>query len=571
MKLPLSIVFYLATISLFAQTPSSFYFTGYGRALIANDRYTEDSPFLQGDNSSKKRSLNGNFVFDLGINANPNEQFKASAILRVSNEFGGFFSQGSDLQFRQVQLQGILARKVLYNIGDIDLDLTKYTLYNNADPTYSQFEANAFKIKREISEYENFNNGNKWRVQGVQAGTKVLFNKYIQDITFNAFGARVRPSNFLDISDRLLFGASVKIQQSKYFQAGGNFISLSDIAGTVQDTVVFYKNSVATTDYKLSMTSRTMRFTAFGELGRSFYDFNKIDSAARVKKVDGFFDAGAGVAHKYIPFSATVSYRLVGPDFSSPGAQTRRVHDNMLPRLLPDGMNGAADRGQTIFDRASDFNLYNRSLSTILMYYNPIYNNATPYGMATPNRKGVTVDLNYGNKDSLIYANVNTQILSEVLGVGIKTKRKFMLVNAGATMNINRLIGLNRLMAISGGIRYEKTKGSEAMKVDFSSMMIDAGIAIETLKKLDLLGGIKMLSAEGTETTFIRNEFNDITSYSMFTADVSQSVYTAGFRYRFTNYIFFAANAFILKNQNNLNSNLDYQINQLFFSYIMRF
>ena len=574
-RLILTLLLFVSGLYAFAQAP--FYFTGYGRALVAKSSYDKKSEFQKNDTISKKQTLDGNFVFDLGVNVKPNDQFKANAILRFSNAFGGFFGSGSLMEFRQVQIQGLLAKKVVYNIGDIDLSMSKYTLFNSNVSTSSDFEGEAFKIRRGIVDYENFNFGNKWRLQGIQAGTTIGFTRIIKEINLSAFGTRSIPSNYLNTPDRLLYGGVVKVKQSKYAEIGGNLVSLSDIIGTVQDSVIFYKNTVLSGDYKFSASTRTINFATYGEFGRSFYDLNLIDAKERVKKVDGFFDVSASANHKYIPFSLSVGYRLVGPDFSSPGAQTLRTLDNQTGVLLPQGgadtSLGAApiNRNQNIFDRMSDLNLYNRSLSTTLMYFNPVYNNSTPYGTATPNRKGLSIDLKYGHKDSLVYVNVHSEVLSEVLGTGIKDKRKFLLINPGATFNVNRLIGSKRLLALSGSMRYEKTSGSEAAQIDLTSSLIDGSLTVETLKGLDLIGGMKFLSAKGSEYLFIRDGFNRIIDYQQITPDIKQTVYSGGIRYRFTNYIFLAANVFIVGNTDKNLTSSNYNINQYFFSYIMRF
>ncbi len=556
----------------FGQSP--VYFTGYGRALVGKSSYDKKSEFIRNDTSSQKQVLDGNFVFDLGVNVNPSEQLKANAILRFYNAFGGFYGSGSVMEFRQVQIQGLLARKVFYNIGDIDLGMTKYTLFNSSDPSSSDFEGEAFKIRRGIVSYENFNNGNKWRLQGIQSGMTINFKKVLQNISLSGFGVRTIPSDYLRTPDRLLFGGTVKVKQSRFFELGGNVISLSDVTGTVRDTVVFYKNTVISGDYKFSLSSRTINFSTYGEAGRSFYDLNKIEDNQRVKTVDGYFEVGANATHRYIPVSVNVAYRLVGPDFSSAGAQTMRILDYQRGSLLPmGGYDGVSSYARTtnVFDRMSDLNFYNRTLSTTLMTYNPIYNNSTPYGFATPNRKGVTVDLKYGNKDSLLYLNIHSQVLSEVLGTGIRDKRQFLLINPGATFNVNRLLGFKKLMALSGSLRYEHTAGSEAANISLTSSLVDGSLAVETFRGLDVIGGLKYLNAQGTEYLFLRDEFNRIYDYAPFSANVSQRVYSGGIRYRFTNYIFLAANVFLIDNINKDASQMDYKVNQYFFSYIMRF
>lgn len=568
-KLLLLVLLSLTGRQLFAQ--SNFYFTGHGRAVINDTKFEQDSEFVNEDTSSTKKALDGIFLFDLGVNIKPSDNFKASAILRISNPFGGFYSTGSFLEFRQVQIQGILARKVIYNIGDIDLQQSKYTLFNPYEPTYSPFEAPSFEIKRNLVEYDNFNNGNKWRLQGVQAGTIVDFNKYIEELELSAFGTRTRASDFISTPDRLLIGGSAKLKQSRFLELGGNIISLTDIQGTVPDTNVFYRNTVVSGTYKTSMSSRFVNFSLYGEAGRSFYTMNNYKDQLEVNSVDGFFDAGLNVKHRYIPVSIDASYRLVGPAFSSPGAQTRRIYDNQSPLLLQEGQNGSAIRSQTTFDRLSDLNLYNRSISATLMAYNPIYNNVLPYGPATPNRKGLSVEINYGHRDSLLYTNISGQMLSEVLGVGLNQKREFVIMQGGATLNLNKLLNTQKLLALSAGVKYESTSGAQSLGIDLSSTMIDAGLTVETLKRLDIIGGVKYFASQGSEVIIQRNEFNQIYEYTPISADITQGIYTAGLRYRFTNHIFFSANAFILNNQNKLSNDRNYQMNQYYFCYVMRF
>ncbi len=561
-------------IGLSAMAQSPVYFTGYGRALVGKSLYDKKSNFVKDDTTSKKQSLDGNFVFDLGVNVKTSDQFKANAILRFYNAFGNFFGSGSVMEFRQVQIQTVLAKKVLFELGDLDMGLTKYTLYNNNEPTSSEFEAEPFKIRRDIVHYENFNNGNKWRLQGAQASSNINFNKGIQKISLTAMGARTIASDYLTTPDRLFFGGQARVKQSKYFEIGGNVASLADIAGTVRDTLVSYDNTVLSGDFKASYTTRTLNFGVYGETGRSFYDFSKTATKERVKKFDGYMDVNASVAHRYVPFSFNIGYRLVGPDFTSPGAQTMRVLDYQNPILLPTGGSPAGtimDRQSMTFDRMSDLNVYNRSLSAVLMTFNPVYNNATPYGVATPNRQGVSTDLKYGNKDSLVYVNVHAELLSEVLGVGLSDKRRFTLIQPGVTVNLNQLYGGKRMLALSGAMRYEDTKGSNATGIDFTSTMIDGSLTVETLKGLDITGGLKMLQASGKELLAVRDDFNRIASYTLVEPNVEQMVYAAGIRYRFTKYIYLAANAFMLENLNKSNTVENYKMNQYFFSYIMRF
>src|SRR5690606_26351041 len=111
------------------------YFNGLGRAIVTNDNLSglaldSDSIGSIPDSKHDRKGTGGYTLFDLGINAQPSENLRANAILRVRNEFGGFYGDGSFLEFRQLRLDGILNKVVKYEIGDIDLSMTPYTLYN---------------------------------------------------------------------------------------------------------------------------------------------------------------------------------------------------------------------------------------------------------------------------------------------------------------------------------------------------------------------------------------------------------------------------------------------------------
>src|SRR6478736_4429238 len=79
---------------------NNVYFTGVGRALVNNDQLKDDT-----DKASKLKASGGYTMFDLGVYANPNEVLRGGVILRIRNEFGGFFGDGALLQFRQLQME----------------------------------------------------------------------------------------------------------------------------------------------------------------------------------------------------------------------------------------------------------------------------------------------------------------------------------------------------------------------------------------------------------------------------------------------------------------------------------
>jgi hypothetical protein len=547
-------------------------FSGLGRVNVENDKITGEG--VKNDTTSIKRATGGYTLFDLGINVSPNELVKASVILRARNTFGGFYGDGASLQIRQFRVEGLLGKIVKYQVGDIDLGLTPYTLHN-FEEVYHDYESDLFKIRRDIVSYENFNFGNKWRLQGLDAKTTLKFAKIIDKLKLNAFGTRVKQGNFAtNEPDRLLYGGRVHVIQSKYFEIAGNLTGLSDVAGTVRDSIFQYDNLVATTDLKGNYEIGKFEIKAFAELGSSNYSFKNIKKKKEFKYDDYFYDGGLGVLYKPNTFTIGLegSYREVGALFSSPGAQTRRINDINQVELFKSYNNLSQIREATLFDRYTTEGLYNQSIRPVLGTFLPEYNNLTPYGAATPNRKGLTVKVNLKEKEKIVSADFATEMLTEVLGEGTKELRTFMGMRGGVLLNVNKLVKFKKSIVLSGGYRNEQTTRAGDAKVDLSSTIIDAGLTVEVLKGFDLIGGYKAISASGNEYTTTRNQDSGLsTGYLNRSINKNEGVVTGGFRYRFNNKTFFTVNYQKLAYRNEKIKGINYNIDQLFFNYTLVF
>jgi hypothetical protein len=552
-------------------------FTGLGRVYITNNNLTGNG--VKNDTTSAKRATNGYTLFDLGINVSPSEMLKASVILRARNNFGGFYGDGSSLNIRQFRVEGVLGKVVKYQIGDIDLGNTPYTLYN-FEEIYHDYESDIFKVKRDVVAYENFNFGNKWRLQGGEAKTTLRFNKGIDKLKINAFGTRIKKANFsTGQPDRLLYGGRLNVIQSKYFEIAGNYVGMSDVAGTVRDTLYQFNNSVMTADAKLNFEFDMFDVKAFGEFGNSSFNFK---SPKGVKKPfsadDYFYDAGLGAAYKPGNFSIGIegSYREVGAQFSSPSAQTRRTYDlypgTVQPIVLNQYANNTINRPQTIMDRVSNTGLYNQSISPVLMPFLPEYNNITPYGAATPNRKGFTGKVIIKDKEKILQADLTTEMVKEVIGEGTAELRSFNGLRGGALLNLNKLLGFKKLIILSGGYRQEKTTRSGDLKVDLSSTLIDAGLTVEVFKSFDLIGGYKAIMAKGNEYIAYRDPYNGtIQSFYNYAVNKNEGIVGVGARYRFSNKSFFTMNYQYLAYKNKDFEGANYNLDELFFNYTLVF
>lgn len=560
-----------------AQSTSGGYFDGAARALVTNQAIVDTA-------QNRGNTTGGYTLFDLGINAVRNDVFKTSVMLRVRNEFGGFFGDGVSFNFRQIRLEGMLGKKLKWQIGDLDVALSPYSIYNS-QTDFVEYESDLFAIKRDVINYENFyTEDNTWRMQGIDLRTNLKFTKGIEKIKLRFIGNRIPKSLLTSVTepDRFVYGGEIDVVHSKNLSLGFNVANISDIKNTVQDAEAVYDNQVYTAE--LAANRDFGKINAYVEAEAGFSQLKSfvkaVDSSISVS--DGFFDAKIGA--KYSSFEANVGYRQVGHYFNSPAAQSRRIYDGATATQFKD--NGdvtiGLNRTAALFDRMTqEVGLYNtQTLSTTLMSYNPIYNNATPYGQATPNRQGISVNVIAKDSAKLYDAKLGVDLLGEIIGENGKEKREFQVLTFGAKINVNQVLGIQNTLAINFGFRNEQTKRANTndIGIDLNSTATDFGIDVEPLKRLHVLAGMKLLSAKGNEYTLARNStFNTFdatkTGTLIPTNKVSDQVIGVGFKYIFTENATFSAQGNFVNYDLDAStaSDLKYNLNQIYVLYNQKF
>jgi hypothetical protein len=565
----------LSTLLFAEVSAQNVYFSGLGRALVTYEKLQDKT-----DEASKLKASGGYTLFDLGIYAKPNEVLRGGVILRTRNEFGGFFGDGASLSFRQMQLEGLIAKKVKYDIGDIYLTHTPYTLWNNdAINGYNKYEANVFSVRRDIVNYENFFVGNAWRMQGVNASGKINFSKVMESLVIRGYAGRTRQTDFLSTPDRYFYGGRLDLTQSKFFRIAGNVAGVSDIPGTVKESDVNYNNMVYTSDFAFTLDkSEKFKFVLNGEAGISHFELARaIDSTKKVYD-DYFYDVGAKATYKPLNFNLGVSYRDVGFNFSSPMAQTRRIGQpaGVTPTYFPTMNDGVTARPITLYDPyVQETKLYNQSISTTLMNYYVQYDMVEPYGKATPNRRGFTVTGDIQDPKEIIKAGVEANLLSEVTSEGdslTSAKRKFTKITGGFVLNINKLIGFEKLIAINAGIRTESSVRTGTNPLNLASTLFDLGLDVEVLKDLHLLGGAKMFAANGTEIQTGRDQWNQINSFGPgISYNQTQKIWVSGLRYDYDKSGYFSMQYHIVDSDDKITPLNSFNLNQWFFVFGLKF
>jgi len=529
-KVIVTIIIILNSVFLYGQNDRKINFIGGARSLLnANTITVSDS---LPDTVSVKKNNGGYAIMDMGLLIKPNKNTEIMGMFRIRNEFGGFWGSGVSFDVRQLWLKGVVGNALRYQLGDINLKQTPFTLYNHhADQIDSLPEI--FDLQRNIVSYDRFyTKNNSWRMQGANVDFGLNFSKIIQEINFSGLITRLNATNFSNIPDRLMAGGSVNLVQSKSFEIGYNVNSVFDVKGTILDSNIF-KNTVSTFDWKIKKEISGNLISIGGEAGTSKHYFSADTLAPNLS--DYFVNAFAKYYITKWRLTFTAGYLNVGPDFRSIGAQSKDVNYNGLPTFFNRYTNAQDIRPITLFDVIGNENIYNRTVTQNMMPISTVFNNVLPFGIATNNRIGGYARVQFKTKNE-IALNAEYFNLNEIRGQGSFALKKFEVYKAYVLVPINKLIKHSKHISIQFGTTIQNTKRNSSESIEnikLESMQINGGFRWEIFKNFDLLGGYISQNTKGNEFSADRNTYNQITYFNIANYNLNQQIIAGGIRYNF--------------------------------------
>ena len=110
-----------------AQGPE-YSLNGLGRSIVTNNTLSGNS--IDGANNTQKGNVSGYNLFDLQTNLDLDSTFNAKTILRTRSPFGTSFGSQTAFEFRMFSMGGNL-NGLKYELGDIRVELTPYTVFNS--------------------------------------------------------------------------------------------------------------------------------------------------------------------------------------------------------------------------------------------------------------------------------------------------------------------------------------------------------------------------------------------------------------------------------------------------------
>ncbi len=533
MKQYLLIILCVFALSVFGQK-KKFQINGAGRAYYLANELDIDREL---DSISTRKANYGHTLLDFGISAFPNNNTEIIGMFRIRNELGGFWGAGVSFNVRQLTLKGVAGNIVRYELGDIDIRQTPYTVWNSPEEGNLN-EGEVFSQRRRVVHYDMFYNDttNAWRMQGAKAAFGLKFNKGIDAIRFKSYLTRQQVTDGLAVPERLFGGGSLGVVVIPRFELSFNSANLFDLKETIADSIQF-KNSVHTAGFRYKTylkDSIELGFSGEAGLSTSQYLFYQ-DLRAPESLSDWFVDVNIHSIIADNKFKLSLGYKDVGSDFRSPGAQTRRINFSQFPRVYQQYTNDAIGRPISYVDFISGNTDNTNKISESLVPYFAAYNNSTPYGQATPNRKGVYFNAEQLKGKAFKKSFLRFSGLTQSRGTGTTQKKLFLLAETGTDLYLNEVLNWERKIKFDLGLRYETTarSGESYEQINLQSVFGDVGMSIEIAKKLDLLFGAKLWSTSGTAFVNERNVYNTIVDFDIVNYDFEESVIAAGIQYRF--------------------------------------
>ncbi len=549
--------------SALAQPAVKFSLNGLGRSYNTYNHLSGN--VTDGDTKTRKSGLGGYDLFDLQTNISSDSAFTAMAVFRTKSDFGAFFGSSTTYKFRMFRVSGKV-QDFKYEIGDIRVQMTPFTVFNSVD-MYNKYESEIFQIRRGISEYENLNQGNSWLLQGAH----VAYGHNFNDINVGAYGfiSRLVPTNDLSTSDRILAGGRLGVGFGDVIKVGGNYVGMYD--NPIKTAAYLYSNHVGTGDFEYMKDGDASLLTIKLEGGASSYKYqNNAGDTSKAYK-DYFFDLNAGLVMKDAGLKFNLNVTDVGPYFNSPSAQTRRVLCNNMPSVFPSMANATLSRTGNLFDRMTDPTLYNSQIKGVLSTFRSEYNNAQPFGKATPNRQGASIGVSSDTTMKNISFEVGVDYLMEIVGEGTTEKRNFLVAKGGVKLDLGKMADVKRKIDFTLGGRMEKTSRDGSASVALMSTLVDAGLSFEVVKKVDLIIGYKTLMATGNEYQAPRDNYNQITNISSVNIKSTEGIASGAIQLRFSPSQAFSLQYNMINYNNSLVTANSYNISQFLVTYTGKF
>ena len=554
----------IMSLDALTQTKSKIWFDGKARAIYNRDVLTDSH--LENDTVSSLHQSSGYTALDLGVHFNPNDNVEVFSEVRFRNNFEGFWGQDNFVELRRLSLKSVISDGLSIELGDIFLKQSKFTLYNYESEIYERASFVGLRAYDDLINSENLYYKNFWRMHAFKANMKLDFYNYIDAISLDFFTSRIKGQQWLGNPELLMTGFTTNAIIQNDFQLQFNFNNSFEMKSTSLQSEII-RNPIFSFIFLFKKKINGFNLKLNNEVGKSslFWENSQLSS-----KLEDYFNSfNVVLKNKFLKLNTTAL--VVGPDYRSLGAQTKRINFNSAPSAYRYIGNIQKLRPISFYDILSDPQIYNQNLSPLMMVHNVKYEPISPFGDATPNRIGIKNIISY-NHNNFVYLNSKLNFYSEIIGQGTDEKRNFSYASASATIQLDKITNLkNSNLKIS----YDQSKvdrsGNDYEQIDLTTNLLSYCFNVEFFKKTSFnFSGFNYI-AKGNEFESIRNDYTEIFSFSETIMDSKEKIYSLGLQYDFNKKTYFNIQYNFTNNTNNINSDEDLQFNRILFVFNIDF
>ena len=149
------------------------------------------------------------------------------------------WGSGAYVDLRRLSIKGVLNDRISFNLGDMFLKQTVFTL-NNFEQELSKYEPSVFQAYRDLIEYENFYHDDYWRMQGLQSNFSYTFYNAINSLEADFFASRVRGVEWLGEPELLMLGGTSLIKLENNLSVAINHVNSFEVQSSSLDTATYY-------------------------------------------------------------------------------------------------------------------------------------------------------------------------------------------------------------------------------------------------------------------------------------------------------------------------------------------
>jgi hypothetical protein len=542
---------------------------------------------------------------DLETEATVTKEIKFNSVIRALTNFSSQPINAEEstnnflLEFRRVSLE-FNPSWLSATFGDFEESYTPLTLWNR-DNLNLMYKPEMWARQDEIQKYESYlDHEPDWPFRGMRLGTNILWpdSDLLDRLKLSTFIDMIR--NGFDESGNFggwyfspdqftswLWGANASVKSRKGYAVGASWQAQVDAYGLILDEPLYTNTpgyayspndpSSWAHQYLIGSVKPDLRVGlgdevyvgAAAELAYSSYQDDKLNTQREI----GDWAISGGAYLQIDQSRVSVNYLDVGPYYYSPLAQTRQDAVTSLSGL---GTNNFSPELWEAPLRSQYFLNDVPRPSEIYSFYDRTQDNVFPYGLATPNREAVGLDLDIRALDKQALrikgaAYLAQEIQSDfVLSGGqyldVDTllyqypTRQFVYVNVGPSLNLGPSLGWDRDLEIGANFRMEQTTSAIGT---LTSVWGLGGIRADILPVWEITAGYSQQTANGTDTGYVVNGQQTLYARYVYIYDSTDYGNYQPFHVNGTNQSLRFSNAFKINNHSSLYLDYDWTFGNL--------